>query len=111
MPNAPAAPHAKKNAAGTPEQPALPAQWLYGLYAFSPASGLFSHRRLARSSPARLDPSTGGPGLRDFAVRIGRIRLLQPARPSHPAPNVRDDREPPLLKEAGRAENTADLVF
>ena len=30
-------------------------------------------------------------------------------RPSHPAPNVRDDREAPLLWSAGRGEDGADL--
>jgi hypothetical protein len=29
-----------------------------------------------------------------------------PTRPSHPAPNTRDDREAPLLAEAGRADTT-----
>ena len=31
------------------------------------------------------------------------------SRPSHPAPNVRDDREAPLLWSAGRGEDGADL--
>src|SRR5437016_5568580 len=32
-------------------------------------------------------------------------RLASPKRPPHPAPNVRDDRETPLLIEAGRPES------
>jgi hypothetical protein len=49
--------------------PAFPERWFYGLYVRSPESGLVSLRRLAASSSARLDPSVGGPGLHDFAVR------------------------------------------
>jgi hypothetical protein len=30
-------------------------------------------------------------------------------RPSHPAPNVRDDREPPLLVSAGQRKEATDL--
>jgi hypothetical protein len=30
-------------------------------------------------------------------------------RPSHPAPNVRDDREPPLLMSAGQRKEATDL--
>src|ERR1700745_2268929 len=50
------------------ETPALPAQWLYGLHAFSSVSGLVGHRHLhARgmsgrrpsSQTCRLDPSVG----------------------------------------------------
>src|ERR1700761_2299088 len=40
---------------------------------------------------AQLDPSVGGSGPHDFAVRIGRARLALPLRPSHPASHVRDD--------------------
>jgi hypothetical protein len=62
-------------------------------------------------SSARLDASVGTSGPHDFTVRIGHARLAQPSRPSHPAPNVRDDREPPLQAEAGRAENKGDSGF
>jgi hypothetical protein len=56
----------------------------------SPVSGLFSHRR-RQIIICRLDPSVGGSGPHDFAVRTGHARLPPPLRPSHPAPNVRDD--------------------
>ena len=53
---------------GQPEQPAFPAQWADGLYvissvcrAFEPPSPCVRH--------ARLDPSIGGSGPHDFAVR------------------------------------------
>ena len=37
--------------------------------------------------------------------RIKRIRLARCPRPSHPAPNVRDDRDTPLFSGARRAKN------
>jgi hypothetical protein len=57
----------------------------------------------ARSS-RRLDTSVGVSGPHDFAVRDHIIRprkdcALTSSRPSHPASNVRDDREAPLLSE------------
>jgi hypothetical protein len=39
----------------------------------------------------------------------GIVRLAIPPRPSHPAPNVRDDRETPLLEERGTGE-LVDLI-
>jgi hypothetical protein len=46
-----------------------------------------------------LDASVGASGPHDFSVRSDVIRLVTPPRPSHPAPNVRDDREAPLLRD------------
>jgi hypothetical protein len=63
---------------------------------------------LARSSSCELDASVGASGPRDFTsasapfVRTKNSRA-PPTRPSHPAPNVRDDREAPLLIERGTA--------
>jgi hypothetical protein len=53
----------------------------------------------------QLDISVGISGPHDFAVRIGASRQHAPIRPSHSTPNVRDDREAPLLlgRETGRA--------
>jgi len=51
-----------------------------------------------KSRPADLVPVA--PKL--WRRRISVIRLLTPPRPSHPALNVRDDREAPLLTSAGR---------
>jgi hypothetical protein len=45
-------------------------------------------------------------GPHDFAVRLDALRLRASLRPSHPAPNVRDDREAPLLEERGTAETS-----
>jgi hypothetical protein len=52
---------------------------------------------IAREFLHELDPSVGGPGPHDFAVRFGIARLTMLSRPSHPAANVHDDRDTPLL--------------
>ena len=58
----------------------------------------------------RLDISVGISGPHDFAVRLcSRSSFESKARPPHPAPNVRDDRETPLLVGTGCAENAFDL--
>ena len=44
-----------------------------------------------------LDISVEMSGPHDFAVRFSCARLAQLRRPPHPAPNVRDDRETPLV--------------
>jgi hypothetical protein len=51
-----------------------------------------------------LDASVGASGPHDFAVRVRAIRQRRSPRPPHPALYVRDDRETPLLKSAGRGE-------
>jgi hypothetical protein len=73
-------------------------------------AGLDSHRH-SQIIIRELDPSIGGPGPHDFAVRISRARLAQRTRPSHPAPNVRDDRETPLLWERDARSNTRFPIF
>ena len=65
-------------------------------YTCSPrCAGLSGHRRLAER-PAKLDTSVGVSGPHDFAVRSRLTRPVKPKRPSHPAPNVRDDASAPL---------------
>jgi hypothetical protein len=65
-------------------------------FVLSPVTGLSCHRRL-RSALRKLDTSVGVSGPHDFAVRFRHSRQKHHPRPSHPAPNVRDDREAPLL--------------
>jgi len=68
-----------------------------------PAIGLFvtvvgamrEHRR-------QLDVSVETSEPHGFVVRFVCTRLLHQKRPSHPALYVRDDRDTPLLVEAGR---------
>ena len=57
-----------------------------------------------REIPRNLTPAIGASGPHDFAVRFSHARQSQLSRPSLPAPNVRDDRETPLLVGAGWRE-------
>ena len=81
--------------------PAFPAQWCYGLYALSLGTGLFcSHRPHAAHGGLRTWCQRRGTRTTRFRrpqrlSRLAQKRLKLP-RPSHPAPNVRDDREAPL---------------
>jgi hypothetical protein len=58
---------------------------------------------------SRVDTSVGVSGRHDFTVRDTRSRQARASRPSHPAPNVRDDRETPLLIGRGAAR-LMDLI-
>jgi hypothetical protein len=69
---------------------------LTGSFALSPVTGLCCHRR-RRSLLRQLDASVGASGPHDFTVRGGAVRQRAHPRPLHPAPNVRDDRDTPLL--------------
>ncbi len=61
-----------------------------------------------------LSACVGAPEPHDFAVRCSiirprkKLRLTLP-RPSHPIPNVRDDREPPLYGERDKRKEATDL--
>jgi hypothetical protein len=58
---------------GEPGHPALPAQWCYGLYVLSSVHrACWPPSRCPRL--AALDPSVGGPGRHDFAVRLDPAR-------------------------------------
>jgi len=77
--------------------------------------GLSCHRR-SRLIIRKLDTSVGVSGPHDFAVRISAARLATPSRPSHPAPNVRDDAYAPLVsarrgKESPISEKTKAKYF
>jgi len=50
------------------------------------------------------------PGPHDFAVRFTRISLMRHPRPSPPAPNVRNDRETPLV-EGHRTAAFMDFIW
>ena len=85
---------------------------LTGSFVLFPVTGLFCHRHL-RNRFRKLSASVGAPEPHDFAVRTNAARRAMTAlgdlRPSHPAPNVRDDREPPLLRE--RDGRILDLIW
>jgi hypothetical protein len=76
-------------------------------FALSPVNRACCHRHQRDAKHHRqLDASVEASGPHDFAVRIDARRLRASMRPSHPAPNVRDDREAPLLEERGTAETS-----
>jgi hypothetical protein len=67
--------------------------------ALFPVTGLYCHRhqRDAERVFANLNASVGASEPHGFAVRENVLRLNTLPRPPHPAPNARDDRDPPLL--------------
>jgi hypothetical protein len=74
-------------------------------FVVSPETGLCCLRPQRDAKHHRkVDTSVGVSGRYDFAVRRQRIRLVRHPRPSHPAPNVRDDRDTPLMVGTGCAE-------
>ena len=90
--------------------PAFPAQWFYGLLrallgdrAFLPPS------LLKRWLPGSLTPASGCRDHTTSPYALARSSYA-PSRPPHPAPNVRDDREAPLLEGRGMGRaGSADL--
>ena len=80
-------------------------------FVISPVTGLFCHRHFAGIIPRTLAPASGrqdhttSPSAASAFVRALFTRLTLP-RPSHPAPNVRDDREPPLFSGTGQAKGS-----
>ena len=91
---------------GTPEHPAFPAQWFYGLFRALPGD-----RALLPPSPAdrsaSLTPASGrqdhtaSPSATSAFVQRAFARPT-PLRPLHPTPNVRDDRDTPLSRGGTR---------
>src|SRR5436190_8154945 len=65
-------------------------------FVISPVIGLSCHRR-QRNYFRKLDASVEASGPHDFAVRITQRSSALPSRPPHPVPNVRDDRDTPLM--------------
>jgi hypothetical protein len=67
-------------------------------FVFSLVIGLSCHHHWRDAKHHRqLDASVEASGPRDFAVRFTRFVVSRQKRPSHPAPNVRDDRDTPLV--------------
>jgi hypothetical protein len=96
---------------GSPNSPAFPAQWFYGLFrALLGEPGLIAtvtpEKQLASHG---LDLSVGRSGPHDFAVRKSIVRLSMRLRPSHPALYVRDDREAPLFQARDGGISGSDL--
>jgi hypothetical protein len=84
----------------------LPCAVVYGLYVLSSVNHPVCHRRRREASQLRYDlaPDLGAPGPHDFArPRMRRSSSTAPSRPPHPRLARRDDRDAPLLLEAGWA--------
>ena len=67
----------------------------------SPAIGLFVTVPAQREALSRVHASVEALRPHGFVVRCQHARQSRQPRPSHPAPNVRDDREAPLLIRCG----------
>ena len=90
---------------GTPKQSGIPCTIALRLIARSPRRpGFDCLRRLADYRPQNLTPASGGQDHTPLPSASGVARQPTSKRPSHPAPNVRDDREAPLSVGAGREE-------
>jgi len=73
-------------------------EWFYGFLRALPGDrALLAPSFRESRACSELDVGVGTSGPHDFAVRELRIRLVRSSRPSHPALNVRDDREAPLF--------------
>ena len=110
-------PHARKKAhelatTGSPDRSGLPcAMVLTGSSALSLVNRAFCHHpRCDAEHRHQVDASVGASGPHGFAVRIDARRLRATLRPPHPALHVRDDRDTPLLDEAGRLESLRLLL-
>jgi hypothetical protein len=73
-------------------------------FVLAPVTGLSCHRRLQDHRLANLISASGYQAHTTSPSACARIRLVHDKRPPHPTPNVRDDRETPLLSGTGRAE-------
>src|SRR5262249_50269256 len=85
---------------GTPKQSGIPCAMVLTAYLVltSERPGFVVSVAARIVDPQDLAPATGAPGPHALAVRIPVARLATRTRPSHPAPNVRGDREAPLSR-------------
>jgi hypothetical protein len=83
---------------GSPRHPGTPcANGFNGFLRALPGDRASCHRYL-RNRFRKCDASVEASGPHDFAVRVTAHSSLRRPRPSLPAPNVRDDRETPLVR-------------
>src|SRR5580704_18091007 len=84
--------------AEAPDTSGIPHAMVLRLIARSPRGpGSFAPVIPEKLASQELNASVGAPGPHAFAVRFSIARLATPPRPPHPTPNVRDDRDTPLL--------------
>ena len=77
-------------------------------FVLSPVNRAFCHRRLSIISTS-LTPASGRQDHTTSPSEVHALRLQRKPRPSHPAPNVRDDRDTPLFSGARRRACRNDL--
>jgi len=70
---------------------------VYGVWRDLPAVRALIVPVTLRNVSQGLTSASGGQDHALWLVRIEPLRWSEPTRPPHPAPNVRDDREAPLL--------------
>jgi len=98
--------------AEAPETSGIPHAMVLRLTARSPRGpGFLAPVVPEKLASQELSASVGAPGPHAFAVRDCAARLASLPRPPHPASNVRDDREAPLLWERDEGKNTRFLIF
>jgi len=119
MPGAPAAPAASRAKNKKHTSVVTASRWNHP--AFPHANGFNGFLRalpgesgfvvtIAGGSSRQLDASVEASEPHDFAVReLCRSSYRARPRPSHPAPNVRDDRETPLLQGRDGRNHGCDL--
>ena len=120
MPNAPAAScalcsgsmHTSIHSGGTGNIRHSPRNGFTAYIALSPGTGLFCPRHFRGIvSHETLAPASGRQDHTTSPSATSAARLASPPRPSHPAPNVRDDRDTPLLRVRDAGKNTHFLIF
>jgi hypothetical protein len=82
---------------GEPKHPAFPAQWFTAYRALSPVYRAFLATVVSRNVSQDLIPASGDQDHTPLPSAFAYVRLTQRTRPSHPAANVRDDRDTSLL--------------
>jgi hypothetical protein len=98
--------------AEAPETSGIPHAMVLRLISRSPRGpGFLAPVIPEKLASQELNASVGASGPHDFAVRIQRVRLTRYQRPPHPAPNVRDDRDTPLLWRRDSGKRPQFLIF
>jgi hypothetical protein len=93
--------------AEAPETSGIPHAMVLRLISRSPRGpGFLAPVIPEKLASQELNASVGAPGPHAFAVRFSTARLATLLRPPHPASNVRDDREAPLLWRRDAGNNT-----
>ena len=97
--------------AEAPETSGIPHAMVLRLISRSPRGPGFLAPVALWIIPQSLTPASGRQDHTTSPSASGAARLASPKRPSHPAPNVRDDRDTPLLVGRDGANTTTDLGF